>query len=135
MTYEKLFAWSAQSFSVVLPCSTSEYAITWSILSPAVRPPRLARGTAGNRASPAGSDDQLPGGRPCVPPTASVVPLRVTDPIVTFGGVGSGSRFPFAANRLGPVRSRRTALIGLPMYSDCPVLGSTITLDRSPFSL
>ena len=42
---EKVFAWSAQSFRVTSACSTVPYAATWSILSPAVSPPRLARGT------------------------------------------------------------------------------------------
>ena len=89
----------------------------------------LASGTTGNLASPAASDDQFPGGRPCVPLTESVVPLRVRDVMATLAGVGFGSRLPLAANRLGPVRNRITALMGLPMNSP------GATSERSLFSL
>ena len=95
----------------------------------------LATGTTGNEASPAGSVVQLPGGRPCVPVTERVVPLLDTEAKLTCAGVGAGSRLPLAANRLGPVRRRRTALMGLPMNSCCWVVGSTMTSDRSLFSL
>src|SRR5438132_1194897 len=55
----------------------------------------LATGTTGNGASPAGSLDQFPGGRPWVPLTESVpFPLSEPEPMVTFAGVGSGNRFP-----------------------------------------
>src|ERR1700720_2661452 len=92
----------------------------------------LVTGTTGNGASPAASGAQLPEGNPCVPATDTVPPLREADVMATFAGVGLGSRLPWAANRLGPVRSRITALIGLPMYS-VPVI--KVTSDRSLFSL
>src|SRR5439155_3561913 len=96
----------------------------------------LATGTTGNDASPAGSLDQFPGGRPWVPLTDSVpFPLNEAEPMATFAGVGSGSRFPWEANRLGPVRRRSTALMGLPMYWNSPDTGSTRTWERSLFSL
>src|SRR5437867_3505244 len=70
----------------------------------------------GKRASPAGSVAQLPGGSPWVPLTDSVEPpLSDTELTATLAGFGSGSRFSCAANRLGPVRRRITALMGLPM--------------------
>src|ERR1700736_623133 len=92
----------------------------------------LATGTTENGASPAASGVQLPGGNPCVPATNRVPPLREADVMLTFAGVGSGSGLPWAANRLGPVASRITALIGLPMYS-VPVI--KVTSDRSLLSL
>src|SRR5436190_10640582 len=48
----------------------------------------------GNRASPAGSVVQLPGGKPWVPLTDSVEPLSDAELMATFAGVGSGSSFP-----------------------------------------
>src|SRR5438874_9663515 len=60
----------------------------------------LATGTTGNLASPAGSVDQLPGGRPCVPAMDKDAPLEA-EVIATLAGVGSGSRLPLAAKRLG----------------------------------
>src|SRR5881397_2397087 len=66
----------------------------------------------GKRASLAGSVAQFPGGKPWVPLTDSAEPFRETELIATFAGVGSGSRFPWVANRLGPVRRRVTALMG-----------------------
>src|SRR2546426_1179190 len=75
-----------------------------------------AVGTTGKMASPPGSVVQFPGGRPCVPARDMVPPLAEAEGIATLAGVGSGSRLPWAANRLGPVRSRITATKGLPMY-------------------
>src|SRR5436309_11896716 len=48
----------------------------------------------GKRASPVGSVVQFPGGKPSVPLTERPEPFSETEPIATFAGVGSGSRFP-----------------------------------------
>src|SRR5438128_12404842 len=70
-------------------------------------------GTTGYTASPAGSVVQLPGGRPCVPTSETLVPLTVADEIAAFevAEVKSG----WLARRLGPVRSRATITYDLPL--------------------
>src|SRR5690348_1089496 len=77
----------------------------------------LDTGITGYGASFAASLAQLPGGSPCVPLTEMVPALTEAPVIFTFAVAPYGSKFPLAAYKLGPVRKRMAALMGLPMYS------------------
>src|SRR2546430_17704755 len=90
-----------------------------------------AVGTTGKMASPAGSVVQFPGGRPCVPARDIVPPPAEAEVIPTLAGAGNGRRLPWAAKRVGAVRSRVPATSGWPVYARP---GTRLTSDEAAVS-